>query len=241
MFMTLNLIRFFIFGLALCVALVEAAPAPRPTQAILDQAQPNLSSATNSTSTATSASASSSASTTPSKSSAVCGKPGQGKVHHDETKNTHPDPKNKVTLWKAIKDDDGKVKRLKAEPKIKYDGDFRKGFYMTDTKESAAQLACHIGGHKQSVAVFEYIWDPQDTTTFEFAGKNQLWKSFVMNHKEERLRKNDIIAGPLRDKKDISTNVWQYVITNKNALKHLKVKEVHRKVMCKDVPKGDLC
>jgi len=162
-------------------------------------------------------------------------------VSHDETKATHFDPKEKGTLFAAARDRFD-VEKTMANRKVDQDGDFGRGFYMADTFESAAQRACHLTfGTKWAVAVFEYEWDPQDSLTYAFGGKNDEWKEFALKKKERRLRTNDIIAGPISDNKRLSSNSWQYVVTKQNVAKRLNLKRVTRKIMCKNVPKGDLC
>lgn len=146
-------------------------------------------------------------------------------------------------MWKAIPNDFSKIANLKAKMEIKHEGDFRKAFYLTDTKESAAQLGCHTGKHKKAVAIFEYVWTPKSEglSTYTFGSRNDEWRAFVLDRKEDRISKNDMIAGPVREQKDISSGIWQYAITNQKTLANLELKNVHRPVRCRHVPRRKLC
>ncbi|KAJ7583250.1 hypothetical protein C8J56DRAFT_953442 [Mycena floridula] len=215
----------------------SASEASSSSSAAVESGEPHA------TSTAPSTPSASAGLEAPNKWSKVCGQPGRGTVSHDETKATHVDPKEKGKLFAAAKDRFD-VEKTMADRKVDQDGDFGRGFYMTDTFESAAQRACHLTfGQKWAVAVFEYEWDPQDSLTYAFGSKNDEWKAFALNKKEQQIRTNDMIAGPINtsNKKNLSSNTWQYVITKQDVAKRLNLKKVTRKIMCKDVPKGDLC
>lgn len=44
----------------------------------------------------------------------------------------------------------------------------------------------------------------------------------------------------MRPKKDITANYWQYAVTE-NGIQRLRLKQIHRGMVCKDIPRGNLC